>query len=379
MKTRLLFFLLALGVFSNLKAQSNEDSLTLSIRPYGSFRGHFSVYNGELELQENASRIGFELSVAKGNSVFFAGSELSLNMFKGDQSFNLDASTSGGFIDVENNQTNQVFGTRLGYLGVEINQVGTITIGKQWGVYYDITGYTDKFNVFGGNGTSTYTAGTDGGTTGTGRADQAITYRNQFGRLAIGLQFQAENAYNDHFIDGYGLSGQFEILSGLKVGGTYYTLMMQDTLKENTLGFGNDPQYMAFGISYVNHSWDFGLVYSKQSNGDFRRSYINEDLAAVVFDAKGIEVFSKYTFNPFSITIGYNQYIPKITGLPLNEFFKTEYFILGFEYKPLRHAFFYSETRFNTSNNRDHFGEKNFNVLTLGIRIDLERTLSQVR
>jgi len=42
-----------------------EDSIQLSFKPYGSFRGHFAVYNEELEMQENGSRIGFEFGVKR--------------------------------------------------------------------------------------------------------------------------------------------------------------------------------------------------------------------------------------------------------------------------------------------------------------------------
>ncbi|MBD8490918.1 porin [Echinicola sp. CAU 1574] len=378
MKIKLVFIFLILCSGFNLGAQTRNDSLTLSFKPYSSFRGHFSLFNGELEIQQNASRIGFEIALSKENSTFFAGSELSLNMFRGDQQFNLDASTSGGFIDIDSYQVNQVFGTRLGYLGVKFKRGGTIMVGKQWSVYYDVTGYTDKFNVFGGGGTATYTSGTDGGTTGTGRADQAITYRNQFGKLHLGLQLQAENANNNHIIDGYGISGQLELIKGLKIGGTYYRVLIQDTLRKNTIGFDKNPEYMAFGINYVNNKWDLGLVYSDQSNGDLRRNYIGNDIAAIVFDASGIEFYSKYTFQEFSIIAGFNQYKPKILNLPLSNGFKTDYYILGFEYKPLKHAYFYSEFRINSNNNRDHLGEKSVNVYTAGLRIDLERSFNRI-
>jgi hypothetical protein len=47
-----------------------------------------------------------------------------------------------------------------------------VAIGKQTAVHYDVTSYTtDRFNVFGGQGTSTCVAGTDGGASGTGLLD----------------------------------------------------------------------------------------------------------------------------------------------------------------------------------------------------------------
>jgi hypothetical protein len=82
-------------------------------------------------------------------------------MFRGS-TFNVDGSLSGGFLHVESAQTQQVFGNRLGYLGVDLGKFGVITIGKQWSVYRDITSYSDRFNVFGARASATFIGGTDG-------------------------------------------------------------------------------------------------------------------------------------------------------------------------------------------------------------------------
>ena len=59
-------------------------------------------------------------------------------------------------------------------------------------MHYDVTSYTtDRFNVFGGQGTHTYVAGTDGGPSGTGFADRVVNYRNTlFKILDVGVQGQ---------------------------------------------------------------------------------------------------------------------------------------------------------------------------------------------
>ena len=363
--------------FRSYTQSTTNDSLRLEIRPYGSFRGHIAVYNSELELQQNASRVGFELSVSKRNLRYFAGSELSLNMFKADVVFNVDASVQGGFVDVESDQVNQIFGTRLGYLGVEFDRAGTITIGKQWSVYYDVTSYTDKFNVFGGQASATYVANTDGGTTGTGRADQSITYRNQFGPLTVGAQLQIRTAFNNSILDGYGLSGQLKVVEGLKVGAAYNRTIFNDTLRANAIGLNDNPEYWTLGLSYVKNRWNIGVVFANQSNGDLRRIPIEDELLAVIFEAQGVEAYAKYAFNQISVIGGYNRYSPKVTDLPLNERFQTEYFVIGLEYHPVQQAYFYSEFRFHTENNRDHLGLSDPDVFTLGLRIDLEQTFSK--
>ena len=186
----------------------NIDSAKIRISPYGSFRGHIAVLNDQAEIQENASRIGFELSVQKGQIRYFTGVELAINLFRSAQLLNADANTNSGFIRLDESQNLQVFSTRLGYLGADFGKYGILKIGKQWGVYYDITGYTDRFNVFGGQGSATYVASSDGGETGTGRANQALTYRNKIGPLHLGGQLQMRSIENGYLFDGFGLSAQ---------------------------------------------------------------------------------------------------------------------------------------------------------------------------
>jgi hypothetical protein len=75
MKQAFLPFAIAVTIFSSLgtEAQDTEvapDSLRLSFKPYGSFRGQFAFYNDGVEFQENGSRIGFELSRRKKTQGF---------------------------------------------------------------------------------------------------------------------------------------------------------------------------------------------------------------------------------------------------------------------------------------------------------------------
>ena len=116
-----------------------------------------------------------------------------------------------------------MFLARLGFIGVDFGPLGKVAIGKQNAVHYDIASYTtDRFNVFGGQGTHAYVAGTDGGETGTGRADRVVNYRNTLLKvLEFGLQGQFRGAGNETTTDGVGGSLQLTFLPGVKAGGTY--------------------------------------------------------------------------------------------------------------------------------------------------------------
>ncbi len=367
---------LAILIQVPLLSQETTDSLRLGIRPYGSFRGHLAYYNDELELQENASRIGFEISMIKNKVRYFVAAELGINLFQSNVVFNADASTRGGFIVVESSQDKQVFSTRLGYLGVDMGPLGVLTIGKQWSVYYDITGYTDKFNVFGGQGSSTYVAGTDGGTTGTGRVDQSLMYRNAFGPFRVGAQIQVRTTANNRLLDGFALSGQYSPMQDVSLGVAFAQSYFNEDLMDGTIGFENNPTYLSLGGSYGRGNWDIGVVYARQTHGDATESFIDlQEGATVVFNGWGLEAFVKYNLDKLSLLGGYNGYFPETEGLPIYQEFERQFFLLGLEYRPLKAAYFYSEYRI--ANGENPLGIGYFNVFTVGLRIDLERTWSR--
>ena len=360
------------------------DSLELRMEPYGSFRGHFAFFNGEVEFQENASRIGLRIGVKKREVFFFTGIELGINLFKSNSQFNADGNTDGGFIVATSEQASQVFNSRLGFLGIDFGKWGQFSVGKQWSVYYDITSYTDNFNVFGGQGSATYVAGTDGGEIGIGRADQSLIYRNRFGPVSLGLQLQAKNAFNGQFIDGFGFSTQIKIVEGLKAGVAYNKSYLKDETVEDApvLGLDDQPTYFTTGLTYNRDNLILGAVYAKQSDGDLTEGIIlipdfGEIGPTVVFDAYGYEVFAKYFWKRFAFLGGFNYYQPdideigRISGqIPLDEDFKTSNLILGLEYRPSRLAYFYSEARI--ANGKGPLGFEVQDVFTIGIRLEAE-------
>ncbi|MEQ7799370.1 porin [Pedobacter sp. ASV1-7] len=343
-----------------------------------------------MELQENASRIGAELSIKQGKIGFIAGVEIQMNMFRGSSSFNADGNLSGGFLNIQAAQTQQVFGNRLGYLGINMYKYGILTIGKQWSVYRDISSYTDRFNVFGSRASATFIGGTDGGENGTGRADQSIIYRNKVGPLHFGAQIQARAGNNNRFIDGFGLSAQLEIMQDFFIGTAYNRAF----LSENTitggkiLGLSGHPTYITSGTKYIGKKMDFSIIYSFQKNGDFAQGlYIDpqagEVRPTIVFGARGIEIFGKYKLDKIAMLAGYNHYMPIIGNistvfgqLPIHNRFKRNDFIVGIAYLPLKFVQLYSEQRISTGKNA--VGEQEKSVFTLGIKIDVSKKFNKV-
>ncbi|MGU3376797.1 porin [Chryseobacterium sp. M5A1_1a] len=382
------YLMLFIGA-ETIYAQNTKDSVEISVKPYASLRGHMAVYDNKMELQENASRIGVELNIKNKNFGFIAGGEIQLNMFRGSTSFNVDGSLSGGFLTLESAQTQQVFGNRLGYLGVDLGKFGTLTVGKQWSVYRDVTAYTDRLNVFGGRASATFIGGTDGGETGTGRADQSVIYRNRFGSFYVGGQIQARGGNNGKFIDGFGASLQYEMMDGFFAGAAYNRALLSDQLVNSgkMIGLTGQPTYFSLGTKYIGRTIDFSVVGIIQKNGDFSQGfYLDPDMgmlnSTMVFNAKGIEVFGKYKFQKFSAHAGYNLYVPDLKHIDevagkysLDPGFKKNDIIVGLSYSPFRFAQIYSEQRFSMG--RTSTGESEKSVFTLGLRIDLSGQFSK--
>ena len=173
--------------------------------------------------------------------------EWGVNLVQSETSLNAGATTASGF-GVVQQTTQPVFGARLGFFGVASERFGNLTFGKQNSTHYDITSYTtDRFNVFGGQSTATYVAGTDGGQSGTGRADQTILYHLKFAKIFdFGTQGQLRTADTLQAFNGFGFSLQAKVLPGLKLGGAYNKTYFNPLFTETVL-HGGGTDYWAFG------------------------------------------------------------------------------------------------------------------------------------
>ena len=111
-----------------------------------------------------------------------------------------------------------------------------------------------------------------GETTGTGRADRVVHYRNTALKIIdFALQGQFRATGNDSTTDGVGASLQFKLLPGLKAGGTYTRTNWSPTQRTLIRGLGGDADYMALGTRLDWRILELGFVYSHQHNGDLVR------------------------------------------------------------------------------------------------------------
>jgi len=363
---------------SDAAAAAPEKSLG-DYRFYSRFGAQTAFTGGESEVQDASSRVGFAYSVGEKVRLFAAG-EWSVSLTGNENPFNPGETTAGGFVLFDRVEST-TFGNRLGYVGVDFGDWGRFAIGKQWGVHYDVTSYTDQFHVFGADASATFNAGTDGGFMGTGRADSALSYRNTlFDRLEVGMQMQLRSLTNGEEVDGYGASAQLQILDGLKAGASYTIVRYDDRLKGPVLGLNGDGRYLALGLRYDSDRLNLAGVYAREKNGDlFRVPYVDEGVTValpVVFDATGIELYGRYALAArLGLLAGYMHYEPD-RDQQISDYVDPdthlEYYIVGLDYHWFPGTTFFAEYRY--ANGVDALGAQGDNVFAMGFQYWFNKT-----
>ncbi|GAA4891766.1 porin [Ferrimonas pelagia] len=143
--------------------------------------------DGDTRVADSSSRIRFTFNRQLPND-WQAEARMEWGFNLVDSGNNLQLSGDA----LQSQREGQFLFNRLGYLAFNHDKFGSLSIGKQWSVYYDVAANTDNFILTGGLASGVYNFGTDGGLSGTGRADSAIQYRNELYGLQYALQYQAK-------------------------------------------------------------------------------------------------------------------------------------------------------------------------------------------
>jgi predicted porin len=346
-----------LSAHSILRAQ--ERKIVDSVGFYGALPIQLAIFDKKFELQENGPQLGVALSRDLPNNWHIrARLEFGLHLINGTN-FNNSANSSADFI-ANPLMKKDVFTSRLAYFGIGHDKWGSLTFGKQWGVYYDIGGYTDSYTLFGGSANGIYAGGTDGGWKGTGRADNAVVYRNHIGPMDVGLQSQLINDQNS-----YGVSLQYHMPMGLSLGVSYNNAAVTSPVNKFVVDIGNRTSNFIAGVKYEKGRFYGAFTYS-----------VNDDAIVVVdtglavsFPTRGMETFLGYHLNDrFSFEGGFN-YIKENTDRTV---FKGHYhllhLILGVNYHITPETKLYLMTRFTSGNNAEYID--NVNAFAFGFKYD---------
>lgn len=344
---------------SQLKAQDTKilDSISL----YGWLREHIAGYDGNIELQDNSPRIGTNIYRKLQNDWYAkARLEYGIHIVQGI-SFNKDANTAQQLI-ANPFSTAETFTPRLAIVELGNPKWGSISIGKQWGVYYDIGFYTDKFNLFGGSANGIYSGGTDGGWSGTGRADKAIQYRNKFRNWELSAQTQL-NGQTANF----GMAVQYFFSTGLAIGSAYNNAKISTSGQFLINDIGKSTNNFISGIKY-NKGKYYAAFTTSVNNGDI---IVVNDSTILALATNGYEMMLSYELaEKWSIDSGFNLELAKKYNQNLNGHYRLMQYITGINYFITPKTRIYASIRISDSKLVDY--PDSLNVYALGYRYEFD-------
>lgn len=204
------------------------------------------IYNKDGNKINLYSKIYVRRFFSEKNNIFSGdGSNISLGL-RGDTKIS-DKVSGFGHLELHG-KTNQVEEKNdnknsLAYVGLKFSELGSIDYGYNYGVLYDIKGWTDMLPIYRSN----YISQTDNYMSGYSR--NLLTYRNSdfFGLVDgfnFALQYQGKNVNkNEKGVldnlksngDGFGFSANYDVGSGLAFGGAYIKSdrILDDSEKED--------------------------------------------------------------------------------------------------------------------------------------------------
>lgn len=325
---------------------------------------------GATKVENGASRINFGFTRDMGEGwKTFAKVELGLNLV-GNSS--MDRNTveleDGTVINGYNSNSNDFISTRLGYVGLAHDTYGSLTIGKQWGAWYDVVYNTNLVNTWDGNTSGTYTLNkADGAINGTGRGDKTVQYRNAFGDFSFAVQAQLKQdsfeLYEGDVFPGstgaaastnvigtveydytYGASATYNatenliLTAGLNVGEFDATYNTGKSVQETDLIFGAGATWGEF-----NAKGFYGAI-----NVNKQEYHDTDNLNRYIPEAWGLESLASYHFdNGLRPLIGYNileasdEYGAAYNG----DVFKRQFLLVGLHYVWDNNTMLYLEGR----------------------------------
>jgi len=342
-----------------------EDAVALSdtMDLYGSMRLFAEMGAEDPSLNDGSSRLGISLAREMNNGrTVFGRIEWKVNLVDNDSQFVVSDSTSGGIV-ARDEDTDSALSTRLGYLGVRFENIGELTFGKQWSVYYDVAGWTDSFNVYGGAALSVFAAGTDGGSLGSGRAEDAIIWRNARGKFSYGLQTQLKTSADGDDFESLGGSLIFAPNDRWEIGTAFAANRIEGAFEVAT---GDDNSGVAtLGVRY--HSGPWNTAFSIASWENHESIFFDDD--TLIYDGVGAELYVDYAYSDrLHVYGGFNYTDPDIDDPRVDADFGVEQLLFGASWFATEESFAYLEALL--SGGRDINGRHVDSVVSTGLRFD---------
>ena len=334
---------------------------------YGSVRVRYREQGGETGLQDGSSRMGVEADWQfTPGSWLYGRFEWGFNVLTG-----LDPERDIGELE-------DTLYERLLYVGLDVPGHNLI-MGKNWSPYYDVAAFTDRFEGAGGLGSGTYNALTDGGPTGTGRADRAVQgnlsldflSQKVFKPFDLKIQFQHGNAIpfgsGVEYGTAVGLSAVMTTQGNYALGlaYNYATIDIGENPGLRQIGLDGSARAMLVGTRAFGKRWYAGFTLARLNNHETTDE-------GIYFDGWGSEFYGQYrALDRIWLVGGYNILQPDSDQGQAGAF-RIRYGILGLRYsfEDFRRML-WANVRINDGLNQD--GSSRANVYTVGIRWDLSK------
>ncbi|MDX1336014.1 MAG: porin [Gammaproteobacteria bacterium] len=339
---------------------------------YGSARLRYRVTEDDSFWADGGSRFGLSArKEVKPELWFFARGEAGINLLESaDFLFNRNTTAPGGKLG------DNIF-ARLLYVGFE-TPAYMVTAGKNWSTYYRVTSFTDRFQGAGASASGTFNVATDGGYTGTGRADNVLQTRIQLTPFSeetafkpVKLNLQAQHgrpipAIDDaHYGTTLGASALFQTEQNFDIGLAYNhaSIDTADLDRLRSSGIDGDATALALGLRWFSDNWYLGTVMTRLENHE-----ATDDL--IYFDGTGLELYAQYRLHKqWWITGGGNYLKPDNNQTQAGDFL-VNYGLMGIRYSFREfEQMLFANIRFDYGRTAD--GRERGDVYTVGIRWDL--------
>lgn len=334
-----------------------------------SARVRYNVRDGESIWGDGGSRAGLSGQWQfRPGSWLFGRAEAGFNLL--DQ-LGVDLNPKGRPKQIDD----EVF-ARLLYAGIETPDLIAI-VGKNWSTYYQVAGFTDRFESTGGSALGVYNAGTDGGNSGTGRADRVLQTRllidffpDDWWIKPFKLNLQVQHGESIPNVSGaeygtaFGLSAILQLLNDYTVGIAYNRAQVRDTddPRLGAAGIDDDAQALLLGTRWYGDRWYAGVTISWLENHETTDE-------TIYFDGRGAELYVSYQFADRWWLVGGWNYLKPADDQTQAGAYRINYGVLGVRYTFRDFArMVYVEARLDDSSNAD--GSDMGNVFTVGLRWD---------
>lgn len=344
-------FLLSQINNENDSVKSKTSDLRPEVSTWGRMKLMIIETNDNIGVTDAGSRVGLIVKQRINNGItLFGGIELSIFLTSsGDFRLSPDNSSNTGFLNIISVSSGNLFGLRKGYIGADFKRYGRVSIGKQYGAYYEVAGITDISENNSGYASYVFSPdGSDGGFTGTGRASNSVLYKNSFGDLKIAFsgQFKLSEKEFSRLINSAGASLIYKFPYNINGGIAFNEVFLNPDFGNRIRGLNSNPIYTSFGVNYSSDKLFLGINYAYEKNGDLEQV---KD-STLMYSGNGIEIAAKWKpFDKWSILGGVNYKHPFNVDELINKSFNRLVYFYGLQFEPFDHLLFYLEGAFDRS------------------------------